>query len=124
MADRIWRVRLSKDAKRDLGKITSWTRKRFGTIQAIVYRDILIGAITALRDGPNHVASKSREEMAPGIRMLHVARLGKNASHVLIYRTAESGTIEIVRILHDRMEISKHLSAARRAAIENEEPED
>jgi toxin ParE1/3/4 len=56
--------------------------------------------------------------------MLHVARLGKNTSHVLIYRTAESGTIEIVRILHDRMEISKHLSAARRAAIENEEPED
>jgi toxin ParE1/3/4 len=47
-----------------------------------------------------------------GLRTLHVARRGRRGSHFLIYRAAPKSTIEIVRILHDRMDLKRHVPFA------------
>ena len=44
-----------------------------------------------------------------GLCTLHVARRGRRGSYFLMYRTAPNGTIEIVRILHDRMDLGRDL---------------
>jgi toxin ParE1/3/4 len=102
MAERTWRVRLGAAAELDFANILTWTAENFGARQSRVYRDTLVHAIGELADGPDVAGSKSRDEIMPGLRTLHVARHGRRGSHLLMYRTAAKSTIEIVRILHDR----------------------
>jgi len=42
----------------------------------------------------------------PRVRTLHIARHGR---HFLLYRTVYGRIIEISRILHDRMDLPRHL---------------
>ena len=68
--------------------------------------------------------TRERTDLLPGIRSLHVrhARDGdpeakvRRPVHVLYYRALAPGLIEIVRVLHERMEPARHAgtgSAAR-----------
>ncbi|MBV8839416.1 MAG: type II toxin-antitoxin system RelE/ParE family toxin [Alphaproteobacteria bacterium] len=106
MAARRWRVRLGAAAEVDFANILKWTTENFGPRQARVYRDTLVHA---LGDGPAAAGSKARDEIMAGLRTLHVARRGRRGSHFLMYRSAQDDTIEIVRILHDRMDLRRHL---------------
>ncbi|WFU73227.1 type II toxin-antitoxin system RelE/ParE family toxin [Bradyrhizobium sp. CB2312] len=111
MAERRWRVRLGAAAEVDFANILKWTAENFGARQARVYRDTLIQAIGELADGPDAAGSKARDEIMSGLRTLHVARRGRRGSHFLMYRAADR-TIEIVRILHDRMDLQRHVPSA------------
>jgi len=104
-----WRVRLGAAAEVDFANILKWTTENFGPRQARVYRDTLIQAIGELGSGPEVAGSKARDEIAPGLRTLHVARHGRRGSHFLMYRVAPESTIESVRILHDRMDLQRHI---------------
>ncbi len=106
MAKQRWRVRLGGAAELDFANIVKWTAEKFGVRQSRIYRDTLVRAIRELADGPDIAGSKARDEILPGLRTLHVARRGRRGSHILMYRAAPQSTIEIVRILHDRMDLS------------------
>ena len=112
MAERRWRVRLGAAAEVDFANILRWTNENFGARQSRVYRDSLVQAIGELADGPDVAGSKARDEIMRGLRTLHVARRDRRASHFLMYRAAPNSTIEIVRILHDRMDLRRHVPAA------------
>lgn len=109
MARQQWRVRLGATAEVDFANILKWTTENFGARQARVYRDLLVQAIGELANGPEIAGSKARDEIAQGLRTLHVARRGRRASHFLMYRVVPESTIEIVRILHDRMDFRRHI---------------
>ena len=66
----------------------------------------------ALSEGPNVPGSLERDEIADGLRSLHVARQGRRGRHFVIYRAAGDDTIEVVRILHDAMDIARHVPRA------------
>jgi toxin ParE1/3/4 len=112
MAERRWRIRLGAAAEVDFANILKWTTENFGARQSRVYRDTLLQAIGALADGPDVVGSKARDEIMSGLRTLHFARRGRSGSHFLMYRTAPNSMIEIVRILHDRMDLQRHVPSA------------
>jgi toxin ParE1/3/4 len=112
MAARRWRVRLGAAAEVDFANILKWTTENFGARQSRIYRDTLVRAIGELADGPNVAGSRARDEIMAGLRTLHVARRGRSGSHFLIYRAAPNSTIEIVRILHDRMDLRLHAPSA------------
>jgi len=112
MAERGWRVRLGAAAELDFANIVKWTAENFGARQSRVYQTTLVQAIGELAEGPDVAGSKSREEIMPGLRTVHVARYGRRGSHFLMYRVAPKVTIEIVRILHDRMDLQRHLPFA------------
>lgn len=109
MAERRWRVRLGAAAELDFANILGWTTENFGVRQSRLYRDTLVQAIGELADGPNVTGSRARDEIMAGLRTLHVARRGRRGSHFLMYRAAPNSTIEIVRILHDRMDLRRHV---------------
>lgn len=109
MTEKNWRVRFSTAAELDFADILKWTTENFGPRQSRIYRDTLIQAIGALVEGPDAASSKAREEIMPGFRTLHVARRGRRGSHFLMYRVATNRTIEIVRIVHDRMDPQHHI---------------
>jgi toxin ParE1/3/4 len=111
MIERTWRVRLGAAAELDFGNILKWTTENFGARQAGIYRETLLQAIAELAAGPDTKGARVRDEIMRGLRTLHVARHGRRGRHFLMYR-AEKRTIEIVRILHDAMELSRHLPSA------------
>jgi toxin ParE1/3/4 len=112
MAERRWRVRLGAAAEVDFANILKWTTENFGARQSRAYRDTLVRAIGELADGPNVPGSRARDEIMAGLRTLHVTRRGRRGSHFLMYRAAPNSTIEIVRILHDRMDLRRHVPSA------------
>jgi toxin ParE1/3/4 len=112
MTERRWRVRLGAAAEVDFANILKWTTENFGARQSRVYRDTLVQAIGELAEGPDVAGSKARDEIMAGIRTLHVARRGRRGSHFLMYRAAPNSTIEVVRILHDRMDLRRHVPSA------------
>jgi toxin ParE1/3/4 len=109
MAERRWRVRFGAAAELDFANIVKWTTENFGARPSRVYRNTLIQAISELADGPDVAGSKARGEIMSGLRTLHIARHGRRGSHFLMHRPAPGMTIEIVRILHERMDLQRHL---------------
>jgi toxin ParE1/3/4 len=109
MIERKWRVRLGAVAELDFANILKWTGENFGTWQARIYRDTLLGAIAELGRGPDVAGSKARDEIMPGLRTLHVARHGRRGRHLLLYRVVAGSVIEIGRILHEQMDLPRHL---------------
>ncbi|HLX99307.1 MAG TPA: type II toxin-antitoxin system RelE/ParE family toxin [Roseiarcus sp.] len=101
---RSWRVRLGAEAELDFANILRWIAENFGVRQSRAYWGIT-QAIGELADGPDVPGSKARDEIIPGLRTLHVARHGRRGSHFLMYRARPNSLIEIVRILHDRMDL-------------------
>jgi toxin ParE1/3/4 len=112
MADQRRRVRLGAAAEVDFANILKWTTENFGARQSRVYRDTLVQAIGELANGPDAAGSKARDDIMAGLRTLHIARRGRRGSHFLMYRAAPNSTIEIVRILHDRMDLQRHVPSA------------
>jgi toxin ParE1/3/4 len=107
-----WRVRLAERAEEDLLGITVWTLENFGSQQAEIYAETLSLAIEALLDGPEILGCTAREDIGPSVRTLHVARQGRKGRHFVVFRTAPEQTIEVLRLLHDSMDLARHLLLA------------
>jgi toxin ParE1/3/4 len=104
-----WGVRLGSEAEKDFVRILKYTADTFGEQQAKVYKITLIDAIAALESGPEVPGSSARDEILPNLRSLHVARSGRRGRHFILYRQAAGQVIEVVRILHDAMELASHI---------------
>lgn len=109
---RTWRVRLTQQAESDLLGISRWTAENFGARQAEYYAETVMLAVEALNDGPEILGTKAWDEIAHGVRALHVARHGRKGRHFVAFRAAEGRIIEVLRLLHDSMELARHMTAA------------
>ncbi|MBW7901804.1 MAG: type II toxin-antitoxin system RelE/ParE family toxin [Rhodocyclaceae bacterium] len=104
-----WTVRLARQAEQDIADILAWTEEHFGSRQAGVYAETLTLALEALTDGPGASGAKGRDDILPGIRTLHVARRGRHGRHFVVFRTSEDCCIDVLRILHDSMDLTRHV---------------
>jgi toxin ParE1/3/4 len=109
---RTWTVRLGRQAELDYVEILQWTTRFFGKTQAKTYAKTVSLAIKALRAGPEIPGASARDEIAPGIRTLHVARLGRKGRHFVVFRVSSEQAIDILRLLHDSMDLTRHVPAA------------
>jgi toxin ParE1/3/4 len=108
--NRVWRVELTSAAIRDLDDIADWTIDRFGAAQARAYSQTLKLAFRALRFGPTLPTIRTRPDLGPGLLTLHAARIGRRARHVILFRTDPGErVIEVLRVLHEKMELARHL---------------
>jgi toxin ParE1/3/4 len=92
--------RLTPAAERDLEAIWTYTSQRWGVEQANRYIDILTAAFAELAQSPKTAPACDR--IRPGYRRRSVER------HMIYFRITAYG-IAIVRLLHDRMDASRHL---------------
>lgn len=106
----VWAVRLGQQAEQDFVEILQWTTKTFGEGQASTYAETIALAIEALEGGPDILGARAREDIQPGIRTLHVARQGRAGRHFVVFRAARSD-IDVLRLLHDSMDLLRHLPA-------------
>ncbi|HKK32158.1 MAG TPA: type II toxin-antitoxin system RelE/ParE family toxin [Desulfomicrobiaceae bacterium] len=104
----LWTLRLSAQADLDIMEILAWTTEYFGASQAETYAETITSALEHLTQGPTVLGVKNREDIAPGIRSLHVARAGRKGRHMIIFRTAPP-FVDVLRILHDSMDMAIHI---------------
>ena len=109
MSRRKTKIVLSRTAEADLANIAAWTAENYGNKPAEIYIDAILDTIDELLVG-QPVRSKPRNEIAIGIRTLHMTKRGRRGRHLLVYK-ASNDRLTIVRILHDSMEVSRYLSA-------------
>jgi len=83
--------------------------KRFGARQAEIYSGTLRAAFEALSKSLTPSGARARKEVCAGYYSLHVARARRPGRHLLLYRKRDEGEIVIVRILHDSMDIARHV---------------
>lgn len=105
-----WTIRLSAQAEQDMRSILVWTGNNFGAAQARIYAMTLSLALEALLDGPEILGVKIRHELGPSIRTLHVARQGRNGRHFIIFRISTPNVIDVLRVLHDSMDLPRHIA--------------
>lgn len=95
------KYRISKQAIDDLNNIWVYTFHKWSKEQADRYYDLIIGEIEFIAD--NHLTGKSAEQTRKNYRVTTIK------SHLIFYRKVENETVEIVRILHQRMDIKRRL---------------
>jgi len=96
------RYLLTPAARTDLHDIYDYTEKTWGAVQADTYIRQIQAAIETATATPG--IGRSCKEIRPGYRKLAAA-----ASHVLYYRLNTDDDLEIIRILHQRMDVDSHL---------------
>jgi toxin ParE1/3/4 len=101
-----WRIRITRRAEADIDAALAWTREEFGVVQEARYRATIEAAIGRLVRGPEAPGSRPVHPARPDLRRLHLPR---PARRVLIYREAPDGWILVLRILHDSMDLARHL---------------
>jgi toxin ParE1/3/4 len=124
------RYLIAPAAVEDIESILTWTDAQFGEQARLRYEALLVRAIIDLAEEPDRVGSSSRPEIAPFVRSYHldhsrtrvtdkVGRV-KQPRHFLLYRARTDGTIEIVRVLHDSMNLARHLPDEWRSQPDDE----
>jgi toxin ParE1/3/4 len=111
------RYRLSDLARADITAILKTSVQRHGGQGRIRYRALITAAMRRIAADPEGNATSDRSELAAGVRSFHI-RYSRaesreppvaNPVHVIFFSVAEPGVIEIVRVLHERMEPSRHV---------------
>ena len=92
--------RLSAKSLEDLKSIGRFTLKSWGREQRNIYLSKLDESFHILAEQPH--LGNARDDIRKGYRVYHVGR------HLIFYRQ-KSTAIEIIRILHDRMDVETHL---------------
>jgi toxin ParE1/3/4 len=118
-----WTVRLSTTASTDLENIIRWTARRFVPAQARAYAVTLTDALAALTGGPDIIGVKARDDIAAGIRTLRVARNKRKGRHIILLRVgSEAGhqTVDVLRLLHDAMDLARHVPLEESGDIEGQ----
>jgi toxin ParE1/3/4 len=110
---------LSPFAEQDIEAILEWTHQHFGEKGRLRYEALLTQAIRDVAADPRRAGSHARPEIAAKGWTYHLRysrdRVKKSAGrvhrprHFLLYRTSDDGQVEIGRVLHEGMDLERHL---------------
>ena len=95
------KYRISQQAISDLNEVWLYTLRKWSKEQADRYYQQIINEIEFISD--NFYVGKLAENTRKNYRVVQIN------SHLIFYRKTENKLVEIVRILHQRMDIKKRL---------------
>jgi len=95
------RFSLTKQAIEDLREIGRYTQKRWGQDQRRHYLALLNRCFHTLAENPNQ--GQRCDEIRSGYRKFPYGQ------HIVFYCEQNTGGIEIIRVLHERMDLDVHL---------------
>jgi toxin ParE1/3/4 len=112
-------IRLSLAAEADIVGLLAWTQEHFGTDARLRYERLLIVALRDISADPERPTSVLRTELGENIRSYHLRHsrdrarhesgIVRHPRHLLLYRVARPGLVGVGRVLHDAMELERHL---------------
>jgi toxin ParE1/3/4 len=111
--------RISNAARSDIVDILRLSQTQFGDQARQRYQALILTALQDIAGMPYRIGSHYRDEIAPGLRSYHLIYSRQRAKqtkgtvksprHIVFYRVANDEVIEVVRLLHDAMEVQLHL---------------
>ncbi len=110
------RYRLTTSARADIGSLLRTSAAVHGRDARTRYEALLVAALRRIAADPEGRSTIAREDLRPGIRSFHIRHsraesrggLVGDPVHVIFYRAIAPGLVEIVRVLHERMEPTQH----------------
>ncbi len=112
--------RSTRHAVQDVEECIAWSAAKFGKSAARRYQKLIATAIKEIAAKPDLSGSREIKGLQRGIRLYHLRHSRKRAvvgghivkrpRHFIVYKVLESGIVEIIRLLHDSMELESHLS--------------
>jgi toxin ParE1/3/4 len=108
------RLRLSALAQADIVNVLAWTAQRFGDQTQSRYEQLLSNTLRDLSSEPLRLGSAARPELGDDVRTYHLRHSRKHSGvarprHLILYRIAEGSIVEVGRVLHDAMELERHV---------------
>ena len=112
------RYRLADVAQGDVLSILAWTHEQFGETARLRYESLIVAALRDVASQAGRAGSLARPELGAGVRSWHL-RLSRDhvkpgvetvrrPRHLLVCR-AEPALVVVGRVLHDAMELARHL---------------
>src|SRR3954462_3072667 len=105
-------------ARKDIKDALKWSAENFGEVASQRYRKLLGVALAEIAANPELPHSYHLPGFRPGVRLCHLkhsrtlaavkGQIVRNPRHFVSYTVIGADTA-IVRVLHDRMEITRHL---------------
>ncbi len=92
-------IRLSPAARQDFLEIGDYTRDRWSEAQAERYLRQILAMIAEIGTYP--LSGSEVRSLPPGYRRR------RSGSHLIFYVILEDGTVEVVRIIHERADVSR-----------------
>jgi len=112
--------RISAAARTDIVDILRLSQTQFGDQARQRYQALILAALHDIAGVPTRIGSHDCDEIAPGLRSYHLIYSRqqaknlqgtvKNPRHIVFYRVANDDVIEVIRLLHDAMDVQLHLS--------------
>lgn len=110
--------RLSAAAQSDVVSVLAWSQEQFGESARRRYQALLAAAFRDVAAQPEGVGATRRPDLGADLLAWHL-QLSHNQvpdtvgrvqrpRHFLVYRQVDA-VVEIVRVFHDSMELSRHL---------------
>jgi toxin ParE1/3/4 len=111
--------KIAARAKSDLASILALSEERWGIEGRERYATVVSAALQKIARDPLSPSSRARELVGSQMRSLHLRHAGsrrhvRDPVHVVFYRITKT-TIEVVRVLHDRMNPHAHIGHKSRA---------
>lgn len=112
------RYRLAPAARTDVAEILVHSHQMFGTLGRRRYRGLMETAFRLVAEQPQRPGAVVRVDLGAGLMQFHLRHCPKPAlgegrvqrpRHAIYYRVVESGLIDILRVLHDRMDPRRHV---------------
>jgi len=111
------RYRLSPPAKADIAALLRNSETVHGAEARVRHRALLSAALRRIAADPQGRSTVDHSELFAGVRSFHIRNSRSESReppvgrpvHLIFYRVAEPGVIDIVRVLHERMEPSRHI---------------
>ena len=115
-------IRLSFLARADIAHILHWSQHEFGDSARLRYEALMGAALRDLSADPHRPTTRERPELGAGVMSYHLSfsrrhvppgtGLVRRPRHLMIYRLDGEAVVSVARILHDSMELLRHLPAA------------
>lgn len=110
-------VRMSRQACIDIADTLRFTELRLGQSVRSRYQNLLQETFLALAQRPTPEDSNIRDELSQGLRSLHLSFSVLHMTdgrvirprHIVFYRAGTDQIVEILRVLHDAMEVAQNL---------------
>jgi len=113
------RFRVTRSARSDIEHILGTSAALWGMEASLRYEALLTAAMQSVADQPDGPLTRDCTALRPGIRSSHLRHARriqpvsgvKQPVHVLYYRVVPPDLVEIIGVLHERMEPGRHLGA-------------
>ena len=110
-------LEFSPGAGADLDEVLFESASRFGAAAADRYRRLIAAALRDLRTDHRRLNVRTHPGLAAKVYVYHLRYSDKRAAgvsnprHMIVFRLGED-TLTVLRLLHDAMDLTRHLSGS------------